>query len=235
MKSVKDIQHCFYINLDKRPDRKQHVESQLNKLGIPYERFRAIQMENGAIGCSMSHLSILRKAKEQNLPHVMIVEDDIKFLNPVLLKKQITQFLTTIRDFDVLLIGGNNMPPFKEINDSCIKVSRCQTTTGYLVKQHYYDILIDNIKTGIGKLLKEPQQHILYAIDKYWFRLQERDKWYLITPLTVIQREDYSDIEKRATNYARGMLDLDKVEFFKYQEKIRQKLLQSPRLSLYNR
>ena len=44
----------------------------------------------------------------------------------------------------------------------------------------------------------------------YWFRLQQNDKWYLITPLTVTQREDYSDIEKRPTNYTRAMTDLTK-------------------------
>jgi hypothetical protein len=34
----------------------------------------------------------------------------------------------------------------------------------------------------------------------------------------VTQREDYSDIEKRATNYANVMTDLDKESFFKQQQ-----------------
>jgi hypothetical protein len=57
----------------------------------------------------------------------------------------------------------------------------------------------------------------LYAIDKYWFKLQQKDNWYLITPLTVTQREDYSDIEERNTNYTRLMVDLDKEWMFKKQ------------------
>ena len=32
----------------------------------------------------------------------------------------------------------------------------------------------------------------------------------MITPLSVVQREDYSDIEQRVTNYGQLMLDLDK-------------------------
>jgi hypothetical protein len=32
--------------------------------------------------------------------------------------------------------------------------------------------------------------------------------------LTVVQREDYSDIEKKATNYAKVMTDLDKEWLF---------------------
>ena len=66
--------------------------------------------------------------------------------------------------------------------------------------------------------MKNPTNHALYAIDKYWFKLQELDKWYLIIPLSVTQREDYSDIEKRPTNYSRVMLDLDKEAFFKWQK-----------------
>jgi hypothetical protein len=54
----------------------------------------------------------------------------------------------------------------------------------------------------------------LYAIDKFWFVLQNVDKWFLIIPPTVIQREDYSDIEKRNTNYVKAMTDLDKASFF---------------------
>jgi hypothetical protein len=59
-------------------------------------------------------------------------------------------------------------------------------------------------------LIREPDKHVLYAIDKYWFQLQERDNWYLIVPLTVTQLDGYSDIEKRITNYTRVMIDLDK-------------------------
>jgi hypothetical protein len=70
----------------------------------------------------------------------------------------------------------------------------------------------------MAKLLKEPQNHVLFAIDKYWFTLQSKHDWYLLTPLTVTQREDYSDIEKRATNYSRAMLDLDKTEFIRTQK-----------------
>ena len=34
MNNISDIKHAFYINLASRPDRKQHVEEQLNILGI---------------------------------------------------------------------------------------------------------------------------------------------------------------------------------------------------------
>jgi hypothetical protein len=79
--------------------------------------------------------------------------------------------------------------------------------------------LIDNIRIGIANLIREPHNHVLYAIDKYWFALQEKDLWYLITPLTVTQEEGYSDIEKRMTNYTNVMTDLDKKWLIERQKK----------------
>lgn len=214
MHSISDIKHCFYINLLSRPDRKNHVEKQLEKIGIKSTRFNAIKLQNGAIGCSMSHLKCLENAKKLGIPHIMIIEDDITFLKPELFIKQINYFLSHHSNWDVLLIAGNNLPPYTSIDTSCIKVQHCQTTTGYIVKSHYYDKLINNFKEGINLLLKNPELHRQYAIDKYWFSLQRKDNWYLIIPLSVVQREDYSDIEKRPTNYMKNMMDLDKKDFF---------------------
>lgn len=217
MKTISDIKHAFYINLETRPDRKEHVEKQMKLIGIKATRFNAIRLQNGALGCSMSHLKILENAKKNNLDHVLIVEDDILFTKPDIFVIQVNKFLSNHSDFDVILVAGNNRPPHREIDDTCIQVTQCQTTTGYLVKNHYFDTLIANYREGIQKLMIEPHKHTLYAIDKYWFNLQKKDKWYLITPLTVTQREDYSDIEKRTTDYSRAMLDIDKEAFFKWQ------------------
>ena len=211
------IKHAFYINLESRPDRRLHVEQQLSLIGVKNaERFNAIKLPNGAIGCSMSHLKCLETALENDLEHVLIVEDDILFLKPNRFVAQFNKFLELHKtNFDVVLIGGNNLPPYQHIDDTCVKVTRCQTTTGYLVQRHYYKQMIANIREGIGKLMREPEKHFVYAIDKHWFQLQAVDKWFLITPLTVTQREDYSDIEQRRTNYTKVMTDLDKVDFMK--------------------
>jgi len=208
--NISDIKHAFYINLESRPDRKKHVEEQFKIIRIQANRFNAIKLANGALGCSMSHLRCIEIARENNWDHILIVEDDIKFLNPEIFMNQLNKFLNLHTDWDVVLIAGNNLPPHEIIDDSCVKVSQCQTTTGYIVKKNYYDILINNIRNSINQLIKEPTNAFLYAIDKYWFALQQKHNWYLIVPLTVTQREDYSDIEKKHTNYTHLMTDLDK-------------------------
>ena len=215
--SLADIKNIFYINLEHRIDRKEHVEKELLNIGLKeVQRFNAIKMENGAIGCSMSHLRILQDAQKNNLDHILIVEDDITFLDPELFKNQINNFFETHKnEWDVVLLAGNNMPPYKIIDDTCIQVSRCQTTTGYIVNGHYIKTLLQNVKIGLTHLINKPTEHAKYAIDKYWFILQQLYKWYLIVPLTVVQREDYSDIEKRVTNFEKHMLDVDKEQMMK--------------------
>ena len=218
--SFADIKNVFYINLDHRLDRKNHIETQLKNVGFShFDRFNAIKLANGRIGCSMSHLRCLVLAKERNYEHVLICEDDTTFLNPPLLVNQINIFFqkkTASRlKWDVLLLGGNNVPPYQPIDESCIQVSHCQTTTCYLVNGHYFDTLIENIKEGIQYLIQDTTKHGYYAIDMFWLRLQKKDLWFLIIPLTIIQKEDYSDIEQRNINYSAMMLDLNKECLFK--------------------
>ena len=154
-------------------------------------------------------------AKENNWPNVVIVEDDITFLDPEMFKSKINYFANKRSKWDVLLLGGNNIAPFENIDNSCIKVSHCQTTTGYIVQKHYYDELIENIKTGLNYLIREPNKHFFYAIDKFWLKLQKRDNWYLLIPLSVIQKPGYSDIENRETDYSKLLTSVNKRPMYK--------------------
>jgi glycosyl transferase, family 25 len=217
MRSIADIVHVQYINLDHRTDRRAEVEGELRKLGIldTASRFPAIKLKDGRIGCTMSHLKCLQQAKENNLPHLMLVEDDIQFLNPNVFANSLNKFLSMDIPWDVILIAGNNIPPYTRVDETAVKVTACQTTTGYIVNGHYFDTLIENMRDGMKKLMHEPNKHFHYAVDKYWFELQKRDNWFLITPLSVTQRRGYSDIEKRETDFTHAMVDLDKAEFMR--------------------
>lgn len=209
--NISDIKNIVYINLDERPDRKLHIEQQLKKVGFKnFKRFKAIKTTNGAIGCTMSHLKCLENARDKKLTHLLIFEDDTLFLDPPHFKQQFNKFLLKHKSWDVVLLAGNNILPYSKIDETCIKVTHCQTTTAYLVNGMYFDTLITNIKDGLQKLMKNQSNRFLYAIDKYWLTLQKRDNWYLIVPLKVIQQEGYSDIEKRVVNYNSLMKNIDK-------------------------
>lgn len=224
---VQDIKYAYYINLEYRTDRKYHIEQELEKMGIKAERFNAIKMNNGAIGCSMSHLKVLQNAEKNKLSHVLVLEDDIRFVDPLVFKRSFKKCMTKLPKWDVILFAGNNLPPYVPIGDYCIKVGTCQTTTGYLVNGHYISTLIENIKTGISYLLKYPNNKTFFAIDRFWFHLQQRDNWFLVVPPVVTQRVDYSDIEGDITDYDHLMFDLDKVELMKMQDEMMAKQLEN--------
>lgn len=203
----------IYINLKKRTDRKINAEQQLNKIYTDktlITRFEAIELNNSALGCSMSHLKCIETAKNKKLENVFICEDDINFLDSEQLILNVNTFLNTNLKWDVIIIGGNNMLPFIHINNISIQVMNCQTTTGYIVNRKYYDTLIENYKTGIKLLMKNPDEQN-YRIDKYWINLQRKDRWYMIIPPTVTQIQDYSDIEHKVTNYSNYMLNYNKL------------------------
>jgi len=202
------LENVYYINLKERTGRKSQVESELNDMGWKYQRFDAIKDENhGRVGCTMSHLKLLTMAKEQNLEYIVIVEDDIQFMRKQWYNDKIKDIMN--QDFDVFLLAGNIRPPVRltQYKDT-FRISNSFTTTGYIVKNHYYDSLIQNVKEGLQLLQKDPGgQYNSNAIDCHWMRLQAVDKWYMILPRTITQRPVYSDIEKRFTNYNHLMLD----------------------------
>ena len=211
------LEHTFYINLESRTDRLEHVTKELTKMKINGQRINAVKTTDGAIGCTLSHIRCLELAKERNYPQVFIVEDDITFLEPALLCENLKKFHENpeLQCWDVLIIGGNNCPPYIQITDYCIRVGNNQTTTGYIVKSHYYDTLIQNFKESAQKLMRNPNNKREYALDMYWKRLQQTGMWYMIVPATVTQYTDYSDIERRVVNYNHLMLDIKKDWLFR--------------------
>jgi len=206
-----DITNLIYINLDYRIDRRTHFESQFYKIGLHPHRFNAIRNADGAVGCTMSHIACMEFAIRNGWNHVLVCEDDATITNPSLLVHQVNNFLNHFGDeWDVLLLSGNNYHPFQKVAPYCLRVTNCQTTTSYLVRRPYFKPLLNNFKQGLTNLIAEPSNHSIFAIDQYWKHLQKVDRWYLIIPITVIQRTDYSDICKQKTDYTEIMQQHDK-------------------------
>lgn len=230
--TMKLFEHVLYINLESRLDRRTNVVSQLSNLGVAAgaTRFNAIRHRNGAIGCTMSHIRCLQMAIENDWESVFICEDDIVFSDVVKLKELLAKFgaIEGELGWDVLIIGGNNMPPYETIvatnvttgatEEFLIRVKNCQTTTGYVVRRHYYAKLLENFKTGLKRLMETGDKR-QYALDIYWKILQGTDNWFMLIPATVHQLDDYSDIEGKRTEYKELMLDYNK-------EKIIQRMIE---------
>ena len=208
------LKHTFFINLDVRTDRLEHVSKQLEILGIENpERFSAIVNERGYIGCTQSHIRCLEMAIERGYEQVFICEDDIQFTDIDTFKKSFEEFHNDNIEWDVLLVAGNNHEPYRVVKDSYMQIYNCQTTTGYVVKKHYYQELLNNFRESLYGLEKNPENlnetslYYKYGLDRSWTLLQEKDKWFIITPFTVIQKYSYSDIEKVWVDYSKIMLN----------------------------
>lgn len=70
------------INLDNRPDRLQRSLDELARQGVGdcVTRLSAVRHDNGLFGCSVSHLEAVRYARHKGWRSVLILEDDIKFM-----------------------------------------------------------------------------------------------------------------------------------------------------------
>jgi len=195
------LDHVYYINLDHRTDRKKETLEELKKFGIDNPiRYNAIKDKIGLIGCAKSHLNVLKEARKNNYPYVAIFEDDVKFLDPIMTKNKIKKLIDSDIEWNVILLGGNNYEPYHKINNDFMKVENLQCCTSYIVKQSYYEKLINHWEEGLQKLI-ETKDEPKYALDQYWKILQKKDNFILLLPLKVVQRESYSDIVKGNVNY----------------------------------
>jgi len=201
------FENVYYINLKHRKDRKKHVEKQLKTLGWKFERFNAIKNTDGRLGCSMSHLKLLEMAKEKDLEYIVIMEDDIQFKDINEYNSKMKEFMDKKIDYDVLMLAGNIRQPIQFHDKQTLRIRKSFTTTGYIVRKHYYDVLIENVRRGVNGLIQTPMIRNRFEIDVNWFELQARDKWFLLYPRRVTQMPDYSDIEKRMVSYDHLMLD----------------------------
>jgi hypothetical protein len=188
------ILHIIYINLEHRKDRKQQIELELSRFKGSVERLNATPHAIGGIGCSMSHIRALQRAKQAGWPHVLILEDDAMFTNIEEGEKCLSKLLD--EPYDVILLGGVSA----SYNPFTYRVTSSQTATSYIVHSTYYDTLITNFKSGLEQFIRSGN-YATYALDQYWKLLQPHDKWFLVRPSMCMQRPSYSDIERRNVDY----------------------------------
>lgn len=189
----------FYINLEHRKERDLITRQELKKLGIKKpNRFNAITHEIPLVGCALSHIACLEKAKELGWDYVIMFEDDIKIEGKNSLLSKFNKYIKM--DFDVLYLGCWNYLPPEKINNDLAKVVRAVCNHAYIVKQHYYDTFLQNLKEGIEWKLKEDIRD--NNIDEYHYTLQAKDNWYCITPIHITQRDGWSDNFNEVRNYS---------------------------------
>ena len=198
----------FFINLDKRKDRNKNVRKQLKSLGLTKQnRVSAVSRKNGLLGCGLSHIKVIEMAKEYKMPYVCVFEDDLLILDIKRMKEEVKKQLDDPY-WDVLMLSGNNFGGKKK--EGYIKVSKCYTTGAYIIREHYYDTWLENLKESTDLLKNNPDKKNEYALDSFNHKLQSKHEWRLINPPVATQLPNFSDIENKETDYTPLMLNPNK-------------------------
>lgn len=188
------IDKIIYINLSKRDDRRKEIENELNNFQLNYERFDAISTPNfGIYGCGLSHLSVLKMAKERNYKNILILEDDFQFVvSKEVFEDNLKNFFEHNIDYNVCMLSYNvhEFVICDKINVN--KVLFAQTASGYIINSNYYDKLITLYEWCLP-LLISTKQHWIYANDIVWKDYQKNDNWYYFKIRIGKQRAGYSD------------------------------------------
>lgn len=202
------IDKVVYINLKRRSDRNYRIKKQLQCVGVEPEkivRFEAIEAQPGYIGCTQSHIAVLEMAIKAQWRNVLILEDDIAFVQDSDAVARTNKFLTALGrvPWTVAFLAANYaaFTPFKHI-DYIVRANKAWCACAYLVNSTYFSALLDNYKQGLAFLQQTNLQH-KFALDVYWQSLMERDCWLGVYPNIGYQTPDRSDIENKFVDYKR--------------------------------
>lgn len=198
----KKIDAIYYINLDKRTDRKQEFLDNFNE--VDEDRIMKITghhyPDNGAVGCLMSHVTALNKALSNGKgENILICEDDFIIKDMDYFNKMLNLFFENIKKWDVVMLGHNTVESKDtgiktKNNEKIIRVLNSQTTSGYLIKQSYIPTLLDIYAKDLTEYMKTGKWGN-YFTDQSWKVLQPVDNWYAFEPSVGFQRPSYSDIQ----------------------------------------
>lgn len=197
----------YFINLDHRTDRLEHITTELNKTNIEpikINKISAVYTPNlGALGCSKSHVIALEsflKTPETNQTCVILEDDFVFTQEQCVVNDLINKVFDNNVDFDVLMLSANIAYQTPTKYSFLNKIYNAQTTSGYVVCRRFASILLDNYKQSV-ELLEEHNIGYNNCIDMHMKQLQPYYNWYCLNPKIGIQMASFSDVEKRFVKY----------------------------------
>lgn len=198
----------YIISLATAQQRRQHITQEFNKHNLDFEFFDAVtpdqvpliaqkfnidiqdsELTPGELACLFSHVCLWQKAKDENLKHLVVFEDDIYLGKNAKLFLQNSDWipdacsLLKIEHFiDRLQLGksihtfqGRDIKQLQEFNWG---------TAGYIIKYEMIDIMMDLIKNQFARK-GIPIDHLIFevGIEKY------PTKIYQLSPALCVQSD----------------------------------------------
>lgn len=147
----------FYLNLDKRTERREAFERRSKEAGFEVERFPAIQLKkedvpnpfNGTdwhikISCTYSHFEMIKEAKRRGWKNCVIFEDDCIFVDGFVdkVKKCIEELKD--KEWDLFYMGGEPGSWCDSVGDNLAKCTAgMYATHAYAINESFYDTIIN--------------------------------------------------------------------------------------------
>jgi GR25 family glycosyltransferase involved in LPS biosynthesis len=181
---------AYIINLDDRTDRKLHILTEITKLPqISYEIVSAIRDESKT--CFASHLKCIQLAKDNNLPYVLVLEDDAIFTDDCIeiFDRAVTEIQTV--QWDMLYLGANLNSDAYNITPTLVKLSGAYTTHAYMVHEQFYDTIL-NLQLDV-------------EIDVCYTKLMPNHNIYMCDPMIAYQLPSHSDLQNGYRDYNEAM------------------------------
>lgn len=197
MENINEVfPHKICINLDRRPERWEQMQTKFERCGINgVERFAAVDGESaivpagwtdspGAYGCLRSHLEIIREAQRLGWPNVLIFEDDAA-LDTQFQEKFSAYFQQVPSDWEMLHFGANHMAEPVAVAENVVRIASANSTFAYALNRPVFDSFI------------EINMRALTAVDLNNRKLQTEHACYCFMPHLAWVEDLNSDVQVR--------------------------------------
>jgi len=196
----KTFPYKICINLDRRPERWQHMRHKFDQHKIhSVRRFPALDGDSlklptnwvhtaGAYGCLLSHLQVVREARRRGVPSVLIFEDDVVFDDQ--LEKKFGACIGQLPpDWDMLFFGALHKDEPIKVSDNIARITQANSTYACALKATVFDDFIE---------LNRKTEEVL---DNNSLVLQQQFNCYCFMPHLAWVETDHSDAQQRLVHH----------------------------------
>ncbi len=196
---MNNIDLILYINLDSRADRKAKITSELEpfrKIGTKIVRISACACPyDPPLGCLLSHIVCLKYSlTEEHYRNILILEDDFIFTKDSRELDSILKefFSRTELLWDCILLSYSQTKS-REYDHLISYIEDAQMTSGYLIRREAVNDLLRVYQEAVVGLVKT-KKTIIYAADRIWNQLMQKNTWFIFNDRLGVQSLSYSDI-----------------------------------------
>jgi len=178
------VDKIYLVNLQSREDRLLESAELLEEYSIPYEVFPAIKDTQGARGLRDTMLLIFNEAIENNYENILVLEDDVSFVEPP------STFHDTMNNatkqlpenYHLFYLGGQPTAGY----------SHCHSANLLPAIKYFATHAVVYSKQGVKEILG---RNMDFPIDNWLVdTIQTEGFCYAVNPILCSQRPSFSDI-----------------------------------------